>query len=98
MTLTFSTMMAFLFQIGTIILALSGLVAAVLAGITRDDAFEAADRQNKWIWVSMLALSALMVWLRFPFLSWIGLVIIGLYWFDVRPQIKDLLSGNGGWR
>ncbi|AHI21746.1 putative secreted protein [Corynebacterium vitaeruminis DSM 20294] len=98
MTLTFSTMMALLFQIGSIILALSGLVAAVLAGITRDDAFEAADRQNKWIWVSMLALSALMVWLRFPFLSWIGLVIIGLYWFDVRPQIKDLLSGNGGWR
>lgn len=91
-------MIAFLFQIGGIILALSGLVAAVLAGITRDDAFEAADRQNKWIWVSMLALSALMVWLRFPFLSWIGLVIIGLYWFDVRPQIKDLLSGNGGWR
>ncbi|WP_051483428.1 DUF2516 family protein [Corynebacterium vitaeruminis] len=91
-------MMALLFQIGSIILALSGLVAAVLAGITRDDAFEAADRQNKWIWVSMLALSALMVWLRFPFLSWIGLVIIGLYWFDVRPQIKDLLSGNGGWR
>lgn len=98
MTLTFSTMIALLFQIGSIILALSGLVAAVLAGITRDDAFEAADRQNKWIWVSMLALSALMVWLRFPFLSWIGLVIIGLYWFDVRPQIKDLLSGNGGWR
>ena len=98
MTLTFSTMMALLFQIGSISLALSGVVAAVLAGITRDDAFEAADRQNKWIWVSMLALSALMVWLRFPFLSWIGLVIIGLYWFDVRPQIKDLLSGNGGWR
>ena len=24
-------------------------------------------------------------------------VIIGIYWFDVRPQIKDILSGNYQW-
>ena len=28
------------------------------------------------------------------FMAIIGVVIIGIYWFDVRPQIKDILSGN----
>ncbi len=31
------------------------------------------------------------------FMAIIGVVIIGIYWFDVRPQIKDILSGNYQW-
>ncbi|AWB81135.1 DUF2516 domain-containing protein [Corynebacterium yudongzhengii] len=79
------------------LIALTGLVAAVLAGTTRDDAYDAAGRQSKWVWTGILAASTLAVALRFPFLSWAGMVAIGLYWFDVRPQIKDILSGNYGW-
>lgn len=79
------------------LIAATGLVGAVMVATTRDDAFPAADRQSKWIWVAILAGSALVVFTRFPFLSWIGMVAIGVYFFDVRPQIKNLLSGNSGW-
>lgn len=78
-------------------IAASALVGAALCASTRDDAFDAADRKAKWVWVGLLVGSALVVVTGLPFLSWIGLVIIGLYWFDVRPQIKDILNGNYGW-
>lgn len=97
MTISILGILHWAITIGTFVLVLCGLAGAVMAALTRDDAFEAADRQNKWIWVSILALSSLVLHLNFPFLSWIGIVIIGLYWFDVRPQIKDILSGNYGW-
>ncbi|WP_246847011.1 MULTISPECIES: DUF2516 family protein [unclassified Corynebacterium] len=87
----------FLYKIGRIILALTGVVGAVLALLTRDDAFDAADRQSKWIWAGMLMIAAALVVYQLPFLTWIGIVIIGLYWFDVRPQIKDILNGRYDW-
>ncbi|CAB0488548.1 DUF2516 family protein [Corynebacterium diphtheriae] len=78
-------------------IAVCGVVGAVLVAATRADAFEAADRQNKWVWTALLGGSALALFSGFPFLSWIGIVIIGLYWFDVRPQITNILNGNYGW-
>lgn len=75
----------------------AGLVGAALVATTRGDAFSAADRHDKWIWFGILVGSALVQLIHVPFLSWIGIVIIGLYWFDVRPQIKDILEGNYGW-
>lgn len=78
-------------------IAIAGLVGAVMAGTTRDDAYTAGDRQSKWIWTGLLAGSALMVALRVPFLSWAGMVVIGLYWFDVRPQLRAIISNSGGW-
>lgn len=78
-------------------IAIAGVVGAIMAATVRDDAYEAAGRQRKWVWVGILAISALVTYTRFPFLSWIGMVAIGIYWFDVRPQIKDILSGNYGW-
>ncbi|HJE12090.1 MAG TPA: DUF2516 family protein, partial [Corynebacterium glutamicum] len=32
-----------------------------------------------------------------PILPWVAIIMIGLYWFDVRPQIKSILEGAGGW-
>lgn len=78
------------------LISLSGILGAVLAATTRDDAYDAAGRQGKWAWTGILVLSAVVVFTRMPFLSWIGMVAIGLYWFDVRPQIKDILQGNYG--
>nr|WP_038604285.1 DUF2516 family protein [Corynebacterium atypicum] len=74
-----------------------GLIGAGFATTTREDAFTAADRQQKWVWVGLLLLSAFLVIVNMPFLSWIGIVIIGLYWWDVRPQLNDLIKGAGGW-
>lgn len=75
----------------------TAMAGALSVAMTRDDAFEVADRQGKWIWFGLLILSAFMMMLRLPFLAWIGIIITGLYWFDVRPQLKDILSGNYGW-
>lgn len=78
-------------------IGIAGVVGAILAGTTRDDAYEAGDRHSKWIWVAILVASAFAVITGMPFLSWAGMVAIGIYWFDVRPHLKSLLSGNYGW-
>lgn len=79
------------------LIALTGVVGAFFAATTRDDAYQAADRQTKWIWVAILVGSAFVVITRVPFLSWAGMVAIGVYWFDVRPHLKSLISGSYGW-
>lgn len=78
-------------------IAISGLVGAFFAATTRDDAYPAGDRQTKLIWVAILVASAFVVFTRFPFLSWVGMVAIGVYWFDVRPHLRSLVSGSGSW-
>ncbi|MGD7003087.1 DUF2516 family protein [Corynebacterium halotolerans] len=79
------------------LVAIAGVIGAILAATTRDDAYTAGDRQNKWIWVGLVAGSALVVTLPIPILPWAAMVIIGLYWFDVRPQLRNIISNSGGW-
>lgn len=79
------------------VIALCGLAGIILAALTREDAFSAAGRQSKWVWVGLLVFSTFMVATLAPFLSWIGIVLIGLYWWDVRPQLRDILRGEAGW-
>ncbi|HIX80067.1 MAG TPA: DUF2516 family protein [Candidatus Corynebacterium faecipullorum] len=74
--------------------SLFALIGAVLAAMTREDAFRAGDRQNKWVWVGLLFGSALLMNLPLPFVSWIGAIITGVYWFDVRPQLKAIINGD----
>ena len=70
------------------IVAICGVVGAVQVG------------QSKWAWLGLLLGSAFVSSMGLAYLSFmaiIGVVIIGIYWFDVRPQIKDILSGNYQW-
>ena len=76
------------------ILALTAIIGAILAAVTREDAFRAGDRQGKWVWVGLLAGSTVAMATGMPFLSWIGTVITGVYWFDVRPQLKAIINGD----
>ena len=76
------------------ILALTAIIGAILAATTREDAFRAGDRQGKWVWVGLLAGSAVAMATGLAFLSWIGAVITGVYWFDVRPQLKAIINGD----
>ena len=76
---------------------IAGIVGAVMAATTRADAFEAANRQSKGAWVGILVLAALACLLRFPFIAWFGAVAIGIYFFDVRPQIQRIVNGDYGW-
>ena len=81
---------SYLFQV----LALTAIIGAILAATTREDAFRAGDRQNKWVWVGLLFGSAVVMNLPLPFVSWIGAIITGVYWFDVRPQLKAIINGD----
>lgn len=79
------------------LVGVAGVVAAVFAATTRADAFEAAGRQSKMAWTAILGVSALACLLPLPFIAWFGAVAIGIYFFDVRPQITNLLNGNYDW-
>ncbi|ALC04883.1 hypothetical protein CDES_02105 [Corynebacterium deserti GIMN1.010] len=82
------------------IIGICGFVGAFLAATTREDAFEVADRQKKMIWVAILIASGFVLTVfgpAIPILPWVAIIMIGIYWFDVRPQIKGILEGAGGW-
>lgn len=79
------------------LVAIAGLAGAISAAMTRDDAFDADSRQSKMVWVAMLAASAFIVPMPIPILPWVGMVIIGIYWFDVRPSLKALINGEYRW-
>ncbi|MHA2787942.1 DUF2516 family protein [Corynebacterium sp. S7] len=93
-TLTIASIPTLLENLLFLLVAIAGIVGAVMAATTREDAFEAANRQSKWIWVAILVASAFACLLSLPFLSWIGAIAIGLYYFDVRPQINSILRGD----
>lgn len=78
-------------------IGIAGFVGAILAATTREDAFEAGNRQSKWVWVAIVAGSAVACLLPIPFLSWFGAVAIGVFYFDVRPQLNNIIRGNYGW-
>ena len=75
-------------------LTIAAIIGAVLAASTREDAFRAGDRKGKWVWVGLLAGSAVAMATGLQFLAWIGTVITGIYWFDVRPQLKAIINGD----
>ena len=94
-----------IFRIGLpMLLAIAAIAGLVMVLTTRADAFDAADRKSKGVWAAMLGGSAMF--LAFPWLGWMmlgipiiaALVITGIYWLDVRPQIRGILeNAQGGW-
>lgn len=77
-----------------VLVGIAGVVGAVLAATTRPDAFDAAGRQSKGAWVAILVVSAGALLFQLPFIAWFGAVAVGIYFFDVRPQINNILRGN----
>ena len=78
-------------------LAVFGLVTVAM---TRDDAFLVIDRQKQnWLMLtggaavaaglSLLMPTVMMLWV-------IAAVIVGIYWQDVRPAIRDVLDNSSG--
>lgn len=84
-------------QVLFLLMGVAAIAGIVLAATTRPDAFEAAGRQPKMAWVAILALSTLALLLRLPFIAWFAAVAVGIYFFDVRPQLNNILRGNSGW-
>ncbi|APT83903.1 hypothetical protein CAQU_01100 [Corynebacterium aquilae DSM 44791] len=87
------------FYILRIALALVAGWGAITAALTRADAFEVAGRQAKPIWVAILGICTvvMIVPFRMSILAIVACVFIGIYWFDVRPQLKEILNNSGGW-
>ncbi|MGJ0182071.1 DUF2516 family protein [Corynebacterium glyciniphilum] len=82
-------------QLGFLALvAIAAVWGAIQVAMTRDDAFTVIDR-SKQNWLLLLGGSALGVLVLGPLISmvWIvGAVIVGIYWQDIRPSIRDVLG------
>lgn len=81
------------------VLALA-VAALVLVALTREDAFTVIDREKKnWLMLTggAAALALLSAFVPTASMFWvIACVIVGIYWQDVRPAIKDVLDNTGG--
>lgn len=88
----------FQFQNGVLLVATLLLFAIeawafVDAVSRRPEAFEAANKQNKkmWLWILGIALAAHMLfWNPINFLNMIGAVASLVYLLDVRPAVRSL--------
>ncbi|MDY5786047.1 DUF2516 family protein [Corynebacterium sp. LK2510] len=94
---TLLTLPLYLHRLLFLVVGVAGLVGIFFAATTRDDAYDAGNRQGKWTWVAILAGATVVSLLQFPFLAWFGAVAIGIYFFDVRPQLNNIIRGNYGW-
>ncbi|MEV7687315.1 DUF2516 family protein [Streptomyces bungoensis] len=93
-------MLGFAGFMGILKIVLMALAAFGLcdAAFRREDAFRAADKQNKVFWLIILGI-ALVVSYLFSILSILpiaGAVASIVYLVDVRPAVKQA-SGGGGW-
>lgn len=78
-----------------------GVAGAIHAATTRGDAFTVIDRE-KQNWIALCAIAAVLggMSLILPGLMilWVvGAVIVGIYWQDVFPSIREVLGNSGGW-
>ncbi|WP_329176115.1 DUF2516 family protein [Streptomyces sp. NBC_01477] len=71
--------------------------AFVDAAVRRQDAYRAANKQNKGFWLIILGIAAVVMKL-FPILSFlpvIGLVAVIVYMVDVRPAVREVTGRSG---
>ncbi|MFE6285587.1 DUF2516 family protein [Streptomyces sp. NPDC057877] len=74
------------------------VVALVMAAMAREDAYRAADKQNKMFWLIILGVTVLVnLLLPMLFLQIAGLIATIVFMVDVRPALKQV-SGGGGRR
>ncbi|MFE6827170.1 DUF2516 family protein [Streptomyces sp. NPDC057690] len=73
------------------------VVALVMAALFRDDAYRAADKQNKGFWLIILGVTvAVNLLVPMLFLQLAGLVATIVFFVDVRPALRQV-GGGGGW-
>ncbi|MFC9930207.1 DUF2516 family protein [Streptomyces sp. NPDC127190] len=94
-------MLGFAGFLGILKIILMALAAFGLAdaAFRREDAFRAADKQNKVFWLIILGI-ALIVSYLFSILSILpiaGVVASIVYIVDVRPALKQVSGGGRGW-
>ncbi|MFF4759596.1 DUF2516 family protein [Streptomyces sp. NPDC001292] len=92
-------MLGFQGLLGILKIVLMALAAFGLfdAAFRREDAFRAADKQNKVFWLIILGIALAVSYLFsiFSFLPIIGVIASIVYIVDVRPALKQVSGGNG---
>jgi hypothetical protein len=75
------------------------VVAFVMAALFREDAYRAADKQNKGFWLIILGVAvAVNLFVPMLFLQLAGLVATIVFFVDVRPALQQVSGGRGrGW-
>ncbi|MFF2847113.1 DUF2516 family protein [Streptomyces sp. NPDC058001] len=75
------------------------VVALVMAALARDDAYRAADKQNKMFWLIILGITvAVNLLVPMLFLQIAGLIATIVFFVDVRPALRQVSGGGGGRR
>ncbi|MFG2307405.1 DUF2516 family protein [Streptomyces sp. NPDC048566] len=75
------------------------VVALVMAAVARDDAYRAADKQNKMFWLIILGVTvAVNLLVPMLFLQIAGLVATIVFFVDVRPALRQVSGGGRGGR
>ncbi|MYQ96356.1 DUF2516 family protein [Streptomyces sp. TR1341] len=92
-------MLGFAGFMGILKIVLMALAAFALvdAAVRREDAFRAADKQNKVFWLIILglALVASVIFSVLAILPIAGAVASIVYIVDVRPALKHVTGGGG---
>ena len=87
--------LAYLLLFIQLVIVILAVVGAIQTAMTREDAFYVIDRK-KMNWIGALAGSAaailLLARLGVGFVWIIGAVVVGVYWQDVRPGIREVLG------
>ncbi|MYU57133.1 DUF2516 family protein [Streptomyces sp. SID7805] len=76
-----------------------GIYAAVMlidAAVRREDAYRAADKQSKGMWLIFLVIATALLFLLplMSFLPIMGVIAVIVYTVDVRPAIKQVAGGG----
>ncbi|WP_434481799.1 DUF2516 family protein [Streptomyces sp. NBC_01340] len=75
------------------------VVALVMAAVAREDAYRAADKQNKMFWLIILGITvAVNLLVPIIFLQIAGLVATIVFFVDVRPALRQVSGGGRGRR
>ncbi|MFF9350778.1 DUF2516 family protein [Streptomyces sp. NPDC014734] len=90
----FSTLIWLLYMVMLVL----AVVALVMAALARDDAYRAADKQQKSFWLIILGIAvAVNLFVPVLFLQLAGVVASIVFLVDVRPALRAV-SGGGGRR
>ncbi|MFF7410552.1 DUF2516 family protein [Streptomyces lydicus] len=78
-----------------------GIYAAVMlidAAVRREDAYRAASKQSKGMWLIFLAIATALLFVLpiMSFLPVIGVIAVIVYTVDVRPALREVSGGGRG--
>ncbi len=77
----------FYLQIGVMLMT---LCAFVHAAMQRPDAYTAADKMTKPVWLVILGLAMPIAWLLNVMGAVAAACAAGVYWVDVRPKLLEV--------